>query len=65
VPGRLKTCPTRIYRLKLRITIVVMGLLIGLAARAAVDYYHHFRSQRPITPPAATASPMIKTERAK
>jgi hypothetical protein len=51
--------------LKLRIAIVVIGLLLGLLARVAVDYYHDFRSQRPITPPAATASPMIKTERAK
>ncbi|MEX2026249.1 MAG: hypothetical protein WEH44_03095 [Pirellulaceae bacterium] len=48
--------------MKLRIAIVVIGLLFGLLARAAVDYYHHFRSQRPIAPPAATASPMVKTK---
>jgi hypothetical protein len=52
--------------LKQRIAIVVIGLLLGLAARVAVDYYQHFRSQRAVTPPAATASPMtIKSERAK
>jgi hypothetical protein len=44
--------------LKLRIAIVVIGLLSGLVAKVAVECYQHFRSQQSVSPPAAAASPM-------
>jgi hypothetical protein len=57
--------PQKDSLLKLRIAIVVIGLLAGLAARAAVDFYDHFRAQRSITPPAASASPVIDTKNSR
>ena len=63
--GKLPTCPTRIHRLKLRIAIVVIGLLTGLLAREAVKYYRQFRAEKSISPPAAATSPVIRAERRK
>lgn len=65
IPGRLKTSPTRTRPLKLRIAIVVIGLLTGLLAREAVNYYRQFRAKQSVTPPTAATSPVIKVERSK
>lgn len=51
--------------MKLRIAIVVLGLLTGLIARVAVHYYEQFRSQRSVTPQPAAASPLIQSKPAK
>ena len=74
---RFVTCPLRsceaknippaigTTRLKLRIAIVVVGLLIGLLAREAVKYYRQFRPHPAVTPLPAATTPAIKVERKK
>jgi hypothetical protein len=52
--------------LKIRIAIVVIGLLSGLVARVAVEFYQHHHGRHAPSPPAATATPLtIKSDHGK